>query len=77
VVGGPTEESTIVITTGEERGITETEPTERLCVRGTSTWVAWIDATARRAERSRSSLFAAALLRYAEAEGLPAPPPRI
>jgi hypothetical protein len=66
-----------VIPTGEERGVPETEPTQRLCVRGSSAWVTWIDRTARRAERSRSSLFAAALLRYAEAEHLPAPPPRI
>jgi hypothetical protein len=55
----------------------EDEPqTQRLAVRGGDEWIRWIDATARRAERTRSSLVAVALIRYAEAEGLPAPPPR-
>ncbi len=50
--------------------------TQRLAVRGGEPWITWIDATARRTERTRSSLVAIALIRYAEAEGLPAPPPR-
>jgi hypothetical protein len=50
--------------------------TQRLAVRGGDAWIRWIDATARRAERTRASLVAVALIRYAEAEGLPAPPPR-
>ena len=40
-------------------------------------WIGWIDATARRDRANPRSLLAVALIRYAEAEGLPAPPPRI
>ena len=56
----------------------EAEPqTQRLAVRGSDEWICWIDAMARRTERTRSSLVAVALIRYAEAEHLPAPPARI
>lgn len=55
---------------------TENE-TLRLAVRGTPAWVEWLDATAERTERTRSSLLAAALQTFAKVEGLPKPPPRV
>lgn len=51
--------------------------TQRLAVRGSDAWVSWINQAARTTARTRSSLFEAALIAFAKAEGLEPPPSRV
>jgi hypothetical protein len=64
-------------TTAIKPEATPEQQTQRLAVRGCARWLGWIDQTAQATARTRSSLLAAALIAFAEVEGLPAPPPRI
>jgi hypothetical protein len=46
-------------------------------VRADRCWIVWLDRTARRNNRKRADLIAEALRRFAAAQGLEAPPPRV
>lgn len=63
-----------MIATAEKKPEAETQV---LGIRASGPWVEWLDEAARRTARTRPSLFEAALMQFAKAEGLPSPPPRV